>query len=102
MMATRVDQGFAHEGFRSKVGVVLGGEVFECGGVFLGEDDAFAGETVLETVLAGCGFAFCGSGAGGLCGVSSMDNVAKSLFVVETLISRESLWAGSARDRRPK
>jgi len=31
-----------------------------------------------------------------------MDNVAKSSLVLETFIAREHLWAGSARDRRPK
>jgi hypothetical protein len=80
--------------------VVLGGSGVN-GLERLGHADGGA-EAMLQRVGPRPGLALVGFGTSGQQGVNSMDNVAKSSLVLETFISREHLWAGSARDRRPK
>jgi hypothetical protein len=54
---------------------------------------------MFEGIEANAGFAAFGFGPGASLSVSSMEHVAKNSLVLETVIPRERLWAGPARDR---
>ena len=70
-------------------------------GVLAGQDEGRSAEAVLQAVEPGSGLARRGPRASRLLAIIAMDNVAKTSLVLETVIPRERLWAGSTRDRRP-
>jgi hypothetical protein len=58
------DQGAFEGGGGLEVGVKVGEELLELGGVLAGDDGVVGAEAVLESVLGGGGFAFGGTGPG--------------------------------------
>ncbi len=67
-----VDEVALAGGRGAEMGVVLGGELGEGGGVFATDDEGFGMQAGLEGVHAGAGFAGLGAGAGGELGVAAI------------------------------